>query len=242
MKRFSHRARQAARLAATAVAEATWPTRCAVCDLPGAVLCAACESRLSYVDWWRACPVCGAPYGRVQCSECNPVVLGHLGREAFPFAGCASAVMFDDDSGRIVRTFKDGGERRLAWPMARIMARSLPPSWEFDAVTYVPASERARRERGFDHGADLGRAVAVQTGCPLRPMLAPPRTKDQRGLSRAERLGNLKGRFSALPRARTGGRVLLVDDVFTTGATLCDATDALVACGCTVYGLTFARA
>ena len=49
--------------AAEALAETVWPTRCAICDAPGQVLCDSCCASLPYVDWWRACPRCGAPFG-----------------------------------------------------------------------------------------------------------------------------------------------------------------------------------
>ena len=72
-------ATKVARLTSEALLETLWPTRCAVCDTPGEVLCAPCSLNLSHIDWWRACPRCGAPFGRVQCSECNPVMLGATG-------------------------------------------------------------------------------------------------------------------------------------------------------------------
>ncbi|MVN62267.1 double zinc ribbon domain-containing protein, partial [Gordonibacter urolithinfaciens] len=134
------RTRLYVRGAAEALAETLWPTRCAVCDAPGEVLCDACRSALPYLDWWRACPVCGAPFGRVQCSECNPVVLGRAGRDTVPYDGCASAVTFGEAPARIVRTYKDQGERRLAEPLACLMARARPPSWRPEAVAFVPAT------------------------------------------------------------------------------------------------------
>ncbi|MEO2484083.1 double zinc ribbon domain-containing protein, partial [Eggerthella lenta] len=93
--------------AAEAIAETLWPTRCAVCDTPGEVLCAPCSLNLSHIDWWRACPRCGAPFGRVQCSECNDVLMSVAGRDEPPFDACTSAVAFDDAAARIVRTWKD---------------------------------------------------------------------------------------------------------------------------------------
>ena len=236
------RTRLYVRGAAEALAETLWPTRCAVCDAPGEVLCDACRSALPYLDWWRACPVCGAPFGRVQCSECNPVVLGRAGRDGVPYDGCASAVTFGEAPARIVRTYKDQGERRLAEPLACLMARAHPPSWRPEAVAFVPATSAARRRRGFDHAELLARGLAQQLNLPVAAPLARPRTRDQRALSRRARLENTAGRFEALPGATVPGRLLLVDDVCTTGATLFDATDALRRAGA-AHGwcLTFAR-
>ncbi len=229
---------------AEAMAETLWPTRCAVCDAPGEVLCDACRLQLSYLDWWRACPCCGAPYGRVQCSECNAVMLAAAGRDALPHNGCASAVTYDDAAARIVRTWKDAGERRLARIMANLMAPVVPPAWlaETPLVTPVPATSAARSRRGFDHGTELSQAVAECLGLQTATLLARPRSLDQRALARRSRLANMQGRFQPLPGASAPSSILLVDDVCTTGATLFAATDALRTAGAeTVRCLTFAR-
>ena len=221
--------------AAECAAEILWPTRCALCDRPGSVLCPQCESSLHFIDTWQACPRCGAPFGRAVCTECNPVALKRMARDSLPFVGCVSATEFNDESGRIVRTYKDQGERRLAADMARIIARMIPPEWPIDAVTFVPASIEAIRRRDFDHGLLLAEHLAKQLGRPLLHTLESPRTKDQRELSRKERSRNLAGSFRVKPCAREtvllAPKLLLVDDVFTTGATLCSATDALLQTG-----------
>lgn len=232
---------EAARFAAEVVAETLWPTRCALCDGLGKVLCERCEAGLTYVDWWRACRRCGSPFGHVQCDLCNPIALERLRRDDLPFAGCSSAVMFDESAGCIVRAFKDQGEQRLSAFMASAMARALPPYWRFDAITYVPATHAAFRRRGFDHMELVARALSDSIGCPYANILARPLAQDQRSLSGKQRIENLAGRFSTLDCA-IPQRALLVDDVFTTGATLCAATDALLAAGCEeVFCLTFAR-
>lgn len=230
--------------AAEAVAETLWPTRCAVCDEPGDVLCARCEAHLCHLDWWRACPRCGAPFGRVQCTECNAVMMGAASREKLSYDGCASAVVFDDAAARIVRTWKDAGERRLAGVMAKLMAPIPSPEWlaARPAVVPIPATSAARRRRGFDHGEELARATAALLGLETAPALARPRASDQRALSRRERLENMEGRFRVLPGACAPPHALVVDDVCTTGATLLAAADALRTAGSgTVRCLTFAR-
>lgn len=230
--------------ASEALAETLWPTRCAVCDEPGEVLCETCRRNLPYLDWWRACPRCGAPFGRVQCTECNAVMMARLDREEPPFSACSSATVFGPDSARIVRIWKDSGERRLAQVMAEIMAQAVPPAWTAarPAVVPVPASARAVRRRGFDHGLELARAVAEQLDLPLSELLARPHSVDQRKLTRKERLENMEGRFRALPGADAPTTVILTDDVLTTGATLYAATDALLEAGTQeVWCLTFSR-
>ncbi len=231
-----------AAFAGEVVAETLWPTRCAVCDVLGKVLCDRCAASLPYLDWWRACRRCGAAYGYVQCASCNPVALGLVGRTELPFEACTSATMFSPRTGKIVRVFKDQGERRLASTMAMMMQRAMPPDWVFDVIVHVPATKAAYRRRGFDHAELIARSLSDRTGIMLVDGLARPRTHDQRKLTGAQRVANLAGSFGAHPDACCGRRILLVDDVYTTGATLCAATDALLAVGAReVRCLTFAR-
>lgn len=165
-----------------------------------------------------------------------------MGYSQLPFSACASAVLFTDETGRIVRVFKDQGEQRLANVMAAEMARLVPPSWSFDAVAFVPATLYAYRYRGFDHAQLIAQAVADALEAPCLHLLERPKTRDQRQLTGAQRVSNLKGRFAAEQTVATPSRVLLVDDVFTTGSTMCAAADALRGAGAEdVLCLTFAR-
>ena len=278
-----------------AALETLWPTRCAVCDAPGALLCDRCRRDLAYIDRWRACPRCGAAWGRLQCTECNPVTLSRLGLARLPFESCVCAVALDDAAHRIATLYKDAGERRLSAVMGSIMADATDPDWlrEADAVTWVPASRTAFRRRGFDHAEELARAFAacaggelgagrppaarLQRACahrtsgpplthpqhpcahgggspaahshhplarvPVVALLDRPATRDQRGLSRAERVENVADRFSAIAGVRVPPRVILVDDVCTTGSTLVAATNALIAAGAErIRCVAFARA
>lgn len=233
---------------ANVLSETVWPTRCAVCDAPGAALCDRCRARLPYIDWWRACARCGSPFGAVQCCECNDVMLATARRSAPGYDGCASAVLYDDAAGRIVRAWKDGGDRTLAASLARIMAPYALPAWlnERPVIVGVPASSAARRARGFDHGAELACALGRELDLPVAQALERPRSKDQRALGRRERIANMSERFSANATAReiarASGCVILSDDVHTTGSTLFAAADALHDAGVrAVWALTFAR-
>ena len=242
MESYRDKVRRVARFAGEVVAETLWPTRCALCDAPGKVLCEECARNLPFLDWWRACPRCGSAFGKVQCDLCNPVALERIGLGDLPFAGCASATMFSEETGRLVRVFKDQGEQRLAAVLSEYMVRYIVPDWIFDVVTYVPASKAAYRHRGFDHCELLAREVAQRIGRESVCSLDRPATRDQRVLNGSERISNLRSGFKPFAAQVQGKSLLLVDDVFTTGSTLCAATDALLSAGAReVFCLTFAR-
>ncbi|WP_165051194.1 MULTISPECIES: ComF family protein [unclassified Adlercreutzia] len=233
--------------ASEVLTETLWPTRCAVCDAPGELLCDACAARLPFIDACLACPRCGAPFGRVQCTECNHALLALSGREQMPFDQAASALVLNEAARRIVTTYKDRGERRLCAVMAGVMARYVPPEWTADpartALTFVPATAAAVRRRGFDHAEQLARSLAALLDLECACVLTRPRNADQRSLSRAQRHANMAGSFAVLAGATLPERVIVIDDVCTTGATLYAAADALREQGArTLQALTFARA
>lgn len=229
-----------------ALAEAVWPTRCVVCDLPGELLCRKCRLNLPYLDQLQACPTCGAPWGRSICCECNRQTLSWRGMERFPLDGCASATMLSPATRRMVTVFKDRGEERMAGVLADLMANTLPPRWKRGSLLVpIPARKRAERKRGFDHMQKIASEVSGIADIPYLGLLEQRQRRDQRQLDAKERLENMRGSIVLKPgkRALVPKRVILVDDVFTTGATLFTAADALRRAGAEeVLGLTFIRA
>lgn len=234
------------RLIKDAVLETAWPTRCAICDKPGLLLCQECRRSLPYIDWWSACPRCGAPGGLEQCTECNEAVLARVGRTRYPFESCMQVVTLDDRTGRIVLTYKDFGEQRLAQTIAALMAYALPYDWRkrSDFVSYIPSSSKALKTRGFDHIRQLSWWLAKYARMEHQQLFRQPEKKDQRELTRRERFQNMAKSFQLLvPDSAEDRNILLIDDVFTSGATLSTATDALLDAGArSVRCLTFARA
>lgn len=203
------------------------PTRCAGCDLPGELLCEECRSALPLIESRWACPRCGAPYGYLVCTECwraEPVFEAGVcvGSLAPPLSRCISM-------------YKDAGERRLGALMGDMLGAAVGGWQEWpQAVVPVPASEAALRTRGFDHTSAIAARVAEALDVPVLHALASAGAKDQRALGRTERRVNVEGAFVATHAERLPPRVLLVDDVMTTGATLDSAAAVLLAAGAEV--------
>lgn len=207
------------------LAELLAPTRCAGCEYPGSVLCARCLEALPRISHVDACPACAAPYGSLVCTECW--------NRSLAFEAALALGELDGPLARAVVLHKDAGERRLGALLGRLLAEQVCAQWPGwpDAVTWVPATDAARARRGFDHARALGEPLADACGVPLCGLLGRRAARDQRALGRRERAENSAGTFvvtGEVPR-----RVLVVDDVLTTGATLDAATEALVQGGAT---------
>jgi predicted amidophosphoribosyltransferase len=208
------------------------PTRCAGCELPGALLCAGCDTDLPRVEPHYACPACGAPFGGLVCTECWST--------EFAFEAAIAFGELDGALARAVVLHKDAGERRLGSLLGGLLAEQVAARWGGwpDALTWIPPTRAAIARRGFDHGLALARPVAGALSVGCLPLLARARARDQRVLGRSARAANAGGSFTASLAAPTSGppasppaRVLVVDDVMTTGATLDAAAATLLAAG-----------
>jgi predicted amidophosphoribosyltransferase len=141
-----------------------------------------------------------------------------------------AAFAYERTARRLILDLKLTAARACAAPLARGMADQVMRCGLYaDAITWVPGRRADIRKRGFDHAAVLARAVASLLGLPTRALLhRTGSSQDQAGLSRRERFRNLQGAFAAHP---CHGRVALVDDLFTTGATAGACTRALLVAG-----------
>ncbi len=131
----------------------------------------------------------------------------------------------DGEAADIVRALKYGRMTSLVTPIAERLAPMAPDA---DLVSWVPCSPSHRRERGFDPAELLARAVARRLGLKARRTLR--RLDDQPQTSR-DRAGRIAGPRLCAADGKVAGRVLLVDDVCTTGSTLRVAAAALRGCG-----------
>lgn len=229
-----------------ALAELLSPTRCASCERPGSLLCGECKSAMVHIDPLQACTRCGAPYGRMLCTECagESTCENAQGVENRPFDRCLAAAVFDGPPARMIRAYKDGGERRLASVIADLMyeaaltaEREAPDRYEgilsrADAFTFVPVTAAAYRRRGFDHMELVAQALAERAAIPCCDVLTKRGRADQRDLARDQRLAQSHGVYTVIaPEQVSGARLLLIDDVITTGATMKAAASALVKAG-----------
>ena len=89
------RERSAVGFIAQSICETLWPTRCALCDTPGKLLCPRCARSLEFIDYYRACPRCGSPWGSLQCDRCNPVTE----RELADVSPCVSCFRYEGRRG-----------------------------------------------------------------------------------------------------------------------------------------------
>jgi ComF family protein len=129
-----------------------------------------------------------------------------------------------------VRLLKYSDERARAVPLGRLMAEKLSDLDRHDLVIPVPLSRQREQERGFNQALELARAVSYEIGVPVNTacMKRSRETPPQVGLDRSLRQQNVLGAFSLVnASAVDGASILLVDDVFTTGATLTELAGVL---------------
>jgi ComF family protein len=122
---------------------------------------------------------------------------------------------------QLVHLFKYGGVRPLARPFGRFMIQALPRDASFDVIVPMPLHWFKQWQRGFNQSDVLAREIGKKWSVPVRNVIRRKKaTRPQAGLTNAKRRANVSGAFR-IPRGRSlaGMRVLLVDDVVTTGAT-----------------------
>ena len=156
-----------------------------------------------------------------------------------PTAPVRAPFEYAGEVGDRVRAMKYGNDRRAAHSLGRALAADIAHRGDdFDVVTWAPTTSRRRRRRGFDQSESVARVVAAELGVPCRRLLRRLGTASQTGRGRRQRLSDAP-RFVA--RALPDGlRVLVVDDVVTTGATLRAAAHVLTNGGAQVSAVAVA--
>jgi ComF family protein len=211
-----------------------FPRRCVVCGEPGETLCRSCDGTLKRLRG-TLCERCGAPtaWPVERCREC--------GGRRIAFAHARAAVVYDDAAKRLVGAWKERGQRSLARIAAEIV-ESVVARPDAYTLTFVPADGVRLMERGHNPAQRLASELGDRWQLPVVTLLRrTPGVARQRGLTLAERRRNVRGLFR--PTAPAPRAVVLVDDVYTSGATASAASTALRKAGAkTVEVVTFARA
>lgn len=205
-----------------------FPPKCPFCqkilDEPRAPVCPACRPRLPWLE-------------------------GKAAERRVDFAdGCFSPLAYRESVPEAIHRYKFSRVRALGKPFAALMARCLKEHLPrgADLICWAPLSGERKRERGFDQAELLAREVGRRLTIPLWPVLK--KTRDTAPQSELEeesaRRANARGAYVLLPKIDlTGKRVVLVDDVVTSGATLGECAALLRQAGAAeVYCLTLAQA
>ena len=182
------------------------------------------------------------------CQASLPWLTGRAGERRVDFTqGCWSPLAYQAQVREAVQRYKFAPAPAYGRPFGLLMAQcARDQGVEAELVTWAPLSKKRRRKRGFDQGELLARTVGECLALPVRPLLEKSRhTVPQSSLpDGAARRANALGAYSLLPGGRIeGGRVLLVDDVVTSGATLSECARLLCQGGAKqVLCLTLAQA
>lgn len=217
------------RMSIGSILELVLPPACAGCGGLGSLMCRRCVAALG-----------SAASPDAAFLTADPSVLGGHAVEL-----TIAAFRHDGVARRALQRLKYGGAARLAAPL---VAAALPAFDRLLAIsgpaTLVPVPVHAgrARERGYNQAALLARAIAAARGLPVAEVLCRPRaTTRQHGLDRSARLANLRSAF-ALRTATVPPRIVVVDDILTTGATMEACASVLLEGGARlVYGFALAR-
>lgn len=233
-----------------AVLDVLFSPLCHVCraHVPGTVtvhLCALCRMQLEQISS-PLCPLCGVPFGTEGGCDHPCGVCLTKGR---PFSAARAALRFAGPAQELIHRFKYGKKLHLAKPLALLAAESLKPFMAAavpDCIVPVPLHDRRLRQRGFNQAQQLGRVLAKVTGVPqaVDNLRRIRWTEPQTGLAAVDRERNIRNAFAVRhPERFAGKRLLLLDDVYTTGSTVAECSRTLCAAGARdVVVVTIARA
>lgn len=236
--------------ALTALAELLFPTLCLTC---GRILlergehsfCSECRSGIRLIAS-PLCPVCGIPYPVEEGPDhrCGDCILSKRHVGAARSLGIYESVLLN-----AIHAFKYGGNLTLGERLGRMMADHPYPAFrieDYSLIVPVPLHPRRLRKRGFNQSVILSRQISKRRGIAMdfRAVRRIIDTESQAGLKKEERQSNIKKAFDVPdPERVRGRRILLVDDVYTTGSTLAECARILLKGGADEVGaLTLARA
>lgn len=221
------------------VLDLVYPPFCLNCRNAGHYLCAECIEKIQFIEY-PFCRICGAPSEAARCIECK--------EREFAFESARSVGVYEGVLRDAIHAMKYDFHAAVAEPLGELMAARFPGSslaGKVDVVMPVPIHRSRFLVRGFNQSEELARKLCARVSLPLvMDVLHQPRkTKHQVNLSYDERAANIHGAFAVRDARKIAGkRVLVLDDVLTTGATANEAALALKNAGAkSVHAYTLAR-
>ena len=229
-----------------------FPSPCRICQGPltfhRSLICESCWEAIRLIEF-PICPCCGTPFSWEE-SQTSAVqfLCGTCRLQEPPFEQARSVAYYEGTMREAIHLFKYGKRQDMGRHLGRLMVSCFPPEWDLSAIDLVlpiPLHLRRRWERGFNQSLILATALTDSLCLKLeaRLLLRSRPTLPQSDLSLSEKFSNLKGAFSVRrPHKIEGQGILLVDDVYTSGATAQEASKTLLKAGAErVFVYTLAR-
>ena len=210
--------------------KALYPMDC-TCDVCGEELvaatryrlCSDCIAKLPFANGHR-CLCCGVPLADESdyCNRCQ--------YERGAFVKNRSPLVYEGETRKIIYSLKFGKKKYLAQTLGALMADEfLKDNMEADIIVYVPMTEAEEKKRGFNQSELLAEEVGRRLKIAVLPALVKIKeTKAQKELGGKERAQNLEGAFACVFEQVNNRKILLIDDIFTTGATANECAKVLL--------------
>jgi len=232
-----------------------YPAQCRHCEenldpADGHYICKSCWEEARFIEE-PFCQTCGSPLNSLaslpkkvfSCDNCPDDIKFRKARAIAYYydsaVGTAIKLLKDQDKtisavGTAITLLKDQDKTIMADPLADLMFNSMPrflDVQDYDYIMPVPIHKKKMRKRGYNQMELIGRRLSTKTGIPLevQSLVKSVNTLPQRGLSAEDRQENIKGSFEVPDRSEIEGkRILLIDDVMTTGATANECAKVLL--------------
>ena len=176
------------------------------------------------------------PEAELICPDCRPLTENDMLRAGVSFSGCVSPMLYEGKVADAIRRLKFQDMSFYAGPLGRAVGRCIRDNLggTYDLISWVPVSKKRLWQRGYDQAMLLARSAAEFLGTEaVSTLIKPVNNTAQSGLADpADRQSNVRGVYRAVDPERIAGmRVLLIDDVITTGSTLEEASRTLLDAG-----------
>lgn len=195
--------------------------------------CVGCGREIADGTKFQLCDTCKSNIHKISgnvCKKCGDEVLldnnfcDYCKNVEYKFDENRSYCYYDEVSAKIVKRFKYSGRKYYAKHIAEMMVENKDVFENIDVITFVPSNTKTLKERRYNQAEELAKEISKIIGIEVCELLKKSDDrKHQAGLTKSERLENLKGSFSIVIENKDfikGKNVLIVDDVFTTGSTL----------------------